>query len=137
VEAADAHDPEIVTNAFGSLADELRGIMNASSQEQEKWANRISIGSDRTAIKRDWRDAFDRFGSYPYVQKLQVERARNKYWNMAKADGEALRLTSDMGYALCFDIAVQNGGVSKREEELFKDQTRYERASSATDRRKV
>jgi hypothetical protein len=121
VAAADRVAPEIVDNAFGSLADKLREVMGKSPGQQEKWADQISVGANRYGIEPVWRDAFSRFGAHPEVQRLQVQRARDRYWHRAETDSNGLGLTSELGQALCFDIAVQNGGVSDEEAGIFRE----------------
>jgi len=137
VKAADDLDPSIVNNAFGPLADELRDVMGRTPGQQERWADQISVGSSKYPIQPEWRDAFARFGGEPRVQGLQVSRARDRYWTLGQGDANALGLTSDLGHALCFDIAVQNGGVSADEARLFRDQCVRLGVHSASDRRKV
>ncbi|MBO8092258.1 MAG: chitosanase [Prosthecochloris sp.] len=121
VKAADEVDPSIIDTSFGPLADTLREVMSKSSRYQEQWADRISVGVNKYGIEPPWRDAFSRFGSHSEVQRLQVKRARDKYWKRAEADSTELGLKSDLGRALCFDIAVQNGGVSSREASIFRE----------------
>lgn len=101
--------PAILENSFGELTNELLDVIDGSSKEQMNWANRISIGRRRYRILGEWEDAFEKLGSFPEVQAIQVQRAQ-RYWDIAKEDASRFSLRTEAGIALCFDIAVQNGG---------------------------
>ena len=55
---------------------------------------------------------FAAFGSYPEVQQEQVKHVQNSYLHHALQVAGNLGITSERGLALCFDICVQNGGIS-------------------------
>jgi hypothetical protein len=137
IKAADELDPAIVDVAFGELADELRTVMDKSARPQEQWADRISVGVNNYGIEPVWRDAFSRFGAHPEVQRLQIGRAHDKYWQRAEKDSDALGLKTDMGRALCFDIAVQNGGVSAEETVIFRERIARHGAFGSRERRET
>jgi hypothetical protein len=44
------------------------------------------------------------------VQAIQLEHV-GRYWRIAARDVDRFGLTTEIGVALCFDIAVQNGGI--------------------------
>lgn len=108
--------PNLLRQAFGNLTDELLQILDASNAEQMRWANRISIGSARYRVQREWKEAFANLGSYPEIQGIQLERVQ-KYWDIAIQDAKRFSLKTEMGLSLCFDIAVQCGGIDDLEEE--------------------
>jgi hypothetical protein len=83
---------------------------------QEAFANRLSLGRTRYKVLPEWADAFEKLGSFEEVQAIQL-RGVDRYWNIAERDAERFGLTTELGMALCFDIAVQNGGIDRGTEE--------------------
>ena len=108
VHAIDQQTPEIIDSAFGSDAAELLRMMDAPPDEQEAWANSISQGA---RVVEPWRSSFERFGNVPEVQAEQNARAHTAYFVPAETTAKRLNLITERGIALCFDAAVQNGGV--------------------------
>jgi len=84
--------------------------------EQLDWAESISIGTQKYRVEQPWEDAFEKLGTFPEVQAVQLKRVTH-YWDIAVRDSERFRLETEMGIALCFDIAVQNGGIDFKKEE--------------------
>jgi hypothetical protein len=107
--AADCHDPNLIQDAFADRATPLREILHASRPEQQRWANSISDGMN---VQEPWRSSFERLGSQPAVQSLQLERARSAYFVPALRTAALLNLITEQGLALAFDIHVQNGGIA-------------------------
>lgn len=126
---------DVVDAAFGPLADELRDVLARDLAAQMRWAESISVGSRRYKVRSDWAAAFDRLGGSPEVQRLQLQRAREVYWRRATRDAEELDLKTELGLALCFDIAVQNGGVDFRELERIRFRWRVEPPTGQRSRR--
>ena len=108
--------PQLLQQAFGPLEAELVAAINASSAEQEAFANRISIGRNRYKVEPEWAEAFAKLGSFNEVQAIQL-RGIDRYWGIAIRDAQRFELESELGVALCFDIAVQNGGIDFQTEE--------------------
>jgi hypothetical protein len=108
--------PALLGQAFGRLEGELLAMLAKSRGEQLDWAEGISIGTNRYRVEPSWERAFAALGTFPEVQAVQLDRV-NKYWDIALRDAGRFRLESEMGMALCFDIAVQNGGVDFDSEE--------------------
>lgn len=108
--------PSILDQAFGNLKNELIRILGQNPREQLHWADSISIGTKKYRVEQVWEEAFETLGTFPEVQAIQLQRV-NKYWDIALRDSERFRLETEMGIALCFDIAVQNGGIDFRYEE--------------------
>jgi peptidoglycan hydrolase-like protein with peptidoglycan-binding domain len=103
--------PEAITNAFGPLANELLDKIALDFSKAQAWANSISEGPKRYAVRKDWRDGFARLGARPEVRRLQVERALQKYYEPALVTAGTVGFSTELGVALAFDIHVQNGGV--------------------------
>lgn len=108
--------PELLKDSFGDLTDQLITVMGGSRDQMADWANDISIGSKRYKVEREWEEAFDRLGSFKEVQEIQLQKVE-KYFDIASRDADRFGLLSESGYALCFDIAVQNGGVDHGNEQ--------------------
>lgn len=108
--------PELLQAAFGPLEAELLVAVNGSSAEQEAFGNRISIGRHRFKVEPEWAAAFATLGDFPQVQAIQL-RGVDRYWRIARRDMERFGLDTELGAALCFDIAVQNGGIDFQTED--------------------
>jgi hypothetical protein len=108
--------PSLMEEAFGSSLNELLTKLNRSLSEQVNWADRISSGSNKYKVREPWSTAFYKLGSYSEVQALQFEHTK-RYWDIAFRDVQRFNLRTELGLALCFDIAVQNGGIDSAERE--------------------
>lgn len=100
--------------SFAALADRMNEILDASIGRQMQWAEEISVGRNKYKILRHWAEAFERLGSHDEVKAIQLEHTE-KYWRIARSDFVELGLQSELGLALCFDTAVQNGGIDPTE----------------------
>ncbi|NTW53896.1 MAG: peptidoglycan-binding protein [Chlorobaculum sp.] len=128
------HHPALLQQAFGSLQGELSRVLGLGRSAQIDWANSISLGSKKYRIDRSWEKAFDTLGTFPDVQAVQL-REVNKYWNIAINDANHFGLKSEMGIALCFDIAVQNGGIDANEELRIKKKLLKQPGATERDKR--
>ena len=108
--------PDLIERAFGTRASELMRAINAVPAEQEAFANRISLGRDRYKVEPAWAEAFALLGDFAEVQEIQL-RGVDPYWQIAQRDATRFNLADELGVALCFDIAVQNGGVDFQTED--------------------
>ena len=108
--------PGLLQQAFGAGAAELMEMINSGTAAQEAFANRISIGRNRVKVEPEWAQSFETLGTFPEVQQIQL-RGVDKYWKIAQRDAARFALMSELGIALCFDIAVQNGGIDFATEE--------------------
>lgn len=132
VNTVQQNHPELLDQAFGNLKDELLGVLQKDRTGQLDWANSISLGINKYRVEQPWEEAFSAFGTFPEVQEVQLQRVE-KYWDIAQRDSERFGMKTEQGIALCFDIAVQNGGID------FKDEDRrlrrwLEKNPGATDR---
>ena len=107
----EARFPGLLRQAFGTTAGELREIVRKPWPEQLAFADSISFGSRKTRLAEPWRTSFRRLGEMPEVQQLQIERAREGYYEPALATAKRWGLESELGIALAFDVHVQNGGI--------------------------
>ena len=111
--------PLQLAEAFGPLARELSLVLDRDARTREEWANAIAVGEGRYRLLPEWTAAFEKLGSFPEVQEIQIAAA-GRFWVRAQLDAQALDLKTERGLALCFDIAVQNGGVSRPAKERIK-----------------
>lgn len=111
------HHPHLLVSACGPLTERLLEACGGGAAAQEAFANEISLGRDRYKVRPEWAAAFDRLGSFAEVQEIQQRRV-DRYWARGLRDARRFGLTSELGLALCFDIAVQNGGVDFGQEEI-------------------
>ena len=112
--------PECIVQGFGDDAARFLQVMDGSAADQEAWANTISIGAK---IAEPWRTHFQNFGSLPAVQAEQRARAHTDYFVPAMKTAAVLGCRSELGVALCFDIQVQNGGVSAALQQTLLNET--------------
>jgi peptidoglycan hydrolase-like protein with peptidoglycan-binding domain len=103
--------PALVGEAFGPRANELLRVVRAPNSQQLAFANSISLGASKARLAEPWRSAFRRFGELEDVQAVQLELADRGYFRPALQTARALRLKTELGIALAFDIHVQNGSV--------------------------
>jgi peptidoglycan hydrolase-like protein with peptidoglycan-binding domain len=118
--------PALVQQAFGVNTEELIEALNSPKAVQMQFANRISLGTTKTALKEPWRSSFRAFGEIAEVQAIQLAIADEDYGQPAATTAAGLGLETELGRALAFDIHVQNGGIkpSAREEiEAAMDET--------------
>ena len=101
--------PALVTDAFGAGADSLLSMLQASHDQQEAWADSVTLPNGLLA--EPWRTRFRKFGSFPKVQLEQIRRVQLDYLSPAIATAKRMAFRSELGLALCFDIHVQNGGI--------------------------
>jgi hypothetical protein len=103
-----ASAPQLIAQAFGDDAGTLLAVMKDSLRNQERWANSISVGS---RLAEPWRTGFSMLGQFPQVRDEQRRIAHEQYFLPAIATARDLKLKTELGMALCFDIHVQNGGI--------------------------
>ena len=106
--------PALVEQAFGAKADELVRVLRGSKAQQLAFADSISLGASKARLAEPWRSGFRRFGELEDVQALQLKLADRDYFRPAVQTARSLRLETELGLALAFDIHVQDGGVSPR-----------------------
>jgi peptidoglycan hydrolase-like protein with peptidoglycan-binding domain len=104
-------NPALVQQSFGNNTEELIETLNSPKAVQLRFANSISIGTTKTAIKEPWRSGFRTFGELAEVQALQLELADRDYGQPAADMAKIFGLKTELGRALAFDTHVQNGGI--------------------------
>jgi Putative peptidoglycan binding domain/Glycosyl hydrolase family 46 len=129
--------PDLVRQAFGAKTDELIRIMRASKTKQLAFANGISLGASKVRLAEHWRSVFRRFGEMEAVQALQLSLADRDYFRPARQTARRLRLQTELGLALAFDIHVQNGGVSSTARDEVKRQLAQHPVETELERRVI
>jgi Putative peptidoglycan-binding domain-containing protein len=106
--------PAVFSAAFGELEARIVEVIHSSHSEQIHFANSISLGSSKMRIMDVWAKAFEKLGSDPSAQEIQLQRTE-KFFQIAERDRQLFDVQNELGLALCFDIAVQNGGIDSTE----------------------
>jgi Putative peptidoglycan-binding domain-containing protein len=106
----DSSKPQLIDQAFGTNTAKLRQVLNSPEDAQLAWANSITLPGG--GLAELWRTNFRTLGSFPEVQQAQIAIAHSDYFLPALKTASKYRLASELGIALCFDIQVQNGGIS-------------------------
>jgi hypothetical protein len=106
--------PDLLSVAFGYESAELVQKLGpaASPQQRMNFAESISGPPPKFRVAEPWRTGFATLGEQREAQRLQIDRARGKYWtNVALRDAHDLGLTEELDLMLMFDVAVQDGGM--------------------------
>jgi peptidoglycan hydrolase-like protein with peptidoglycan-binding domain len=109
--------PALFSSAFGSDAATILKVSGPTTSKVDKiaFADSVSRGASKTKVIEPWKTAFDTLGKFEEVQKMQIARARDKYWTaIAVRDANDLGLKEELDYLLMYDIAVQNGGMRSK-----------------------
>jgi hypothetical protein len=109
-----ASHPDVFSAAFGNLETKIVEVLGSSRAAQMNFANSISVGNNKMQILPEWAAAFERLGKDERVQAIQLERTED-FFEIAVRDVERFTVKNELGLALCFDIAVQNGGIDQTE----------------------
>lgn len=114
-------NPTLIQEMFGPHAAELLRILKRPIDDQLRWAQTITVSGGRLA--EPWRTSFQTLGASADVQRIQRAHAERDYFVPACETAAGFGLKTELGAALCFDIHVQNGGVSKRARAAIKPAT--------------
>jgi peptidoglycan hydrolase-like protein with peptidoglycan-binding domain len=112
-----AQSPDIMAQTFGHDADFILKISGPESGANDKlaFANSISGPEPQYRVVEPWRTYFSDLGINRQVQRLQVQRARAKYWtDIALRDAKDLGFIEELDLLLLFDVAVQDGGMRSK-----------------------
>jgi len=98
--------PDLLEQAFGSLAGDLVALVQRPPAEQIAFADSISLGKSKVRLAEPWLTSFRRFGEIAEVQTLQLERVNRDYREPSAKTAAKWGLASELGRALAFDIHV-------------------------------
>lgn len=107
-------DEAAVRGCFGDNLDVLLEVFEKPATDQRTWADSISIPPSKAGLREPWLTAFAKFGETELGQRLQLDRVNNRYQKKAKSITGTYGLNTELGHALAFDIAVQNGSVNDK-----------------------
>lgn len=114
-------NPAFVEQAFGANTEELIDVLNSPKVVQMQFADSISLGTTKTALKEPWRSGFRTFGEIPEVQAVQMELVEKDYGQPSAATAAKFQLKTELGRALAFDIHVQNGSIKASARQKIED----------------
>lgn len=106
--------PAVFSAAFGELEAKIVEVIHSSHSARMQFANSISLGIKKMRILDVWAKAFEKLGSDPAVQDIQLQRTE-AFFEIADRDRQRFDVQNELGLALCFEIAVQNGGINSTE----------------------
>jgi SH3-like domain-containing protein len=96
---------------FKDGTDQLLSVLNSNNHEtQMKFAR--SINDSKSRIIEPWNSRFKTLGKESEFQDVQIEFAQS-FVSKAKSLCKEYGLRTERGLSLMFDIAVQNGDISK------------------------
>ena len=106
--------PGTLARVLGPLAPVWLDLMKQPRAKQVAFADSISSGPGKGNVPPEWRQAFAALGDEPVVKRLQMQRAYDAYFVPATATAKQMKLESELGIALAFDMHVQNGTSRKK-----------------------
>ncbi len=117
-QANDLH-ANIIEQAFAENAASITKMISSTHEQQMKWAESISI---KGRLSASWGQQFQTLGEFPEVRKIQRQVALTDYYAPCLKTAQALKLNSELGVALCFDIQVQDGSINSAARALVQKQ---------------
>lgn len=100
--------PDLFYEAFkNDRFNEWKSILNSSFSEQMKWAKNWS--PKQYNMIEPTKSAFEKFGSYPEVKEIQINRAIDAYMKPALRWCKKYDLNELITLALTYDVYVQMG----------------------------
>lgn len=129
--------PALIARAFGQDAETILRIASSATSDAKKiqWADSVSRGQNKYKVAEPWLTYFHDLGSFPEVQRIQIERARDVYWTIAKRDCADLGMGEELDFLLMYDVAVQNGGMRSKNR-LQDAQAAFQRQNPRTSKAK-
>lgn len=110
---AERQAPGTLARLMGPLAAQWLAITAQPLKEQIAWADAMSSGPGKQGLPAEWRQAFARLGDESGIKRIQLQRAYDRYFVPCAAAAAKLRLQSELGILLAFDVHVQNGGFKR------------------------
>lgn len=86
-------------------------VLNRTTADQIAWGDSITNQSNKNTVIEPWNTYFKNLGAMASCQAAQ-ENATVHYYNLAEQWASDFGLWSRRGYSLCFDMAVQAGGMT-------------------------
>ncbi len=111
--AAERQTPGTLARLMGPLAAQWQTIAAQPLAQQIAWADAMSSAPGKQGLPAEWRLAFARLGDEAGIKRIQLQRAYDRYFVPCAAAAAPLRLQSELGILLAFDVHVQNGGFKR------------------------
>jgi hypothetical protein len=110
LKAFDVAHPGRLDELFGTeRAAALRTLFPPAVPTEQAVQRGRALFLSGNAVKQEWQDAFEKFGSDPQCQADQLDFSRREYWSRAEKMRASLKMSEPLSHALCFDVSVQNG----------------------------
>ncbi len=106
---AEQQVPGTLARVMGPLAAQWQAAVAKPLAQQIAWANTMSSGATKEGLPAVWLQAFARLGVEPIIKRIQMQRAYDRYFVPCAASARTLKLQSELGVMLAFDVHVQNG----------------------------
>ena len=106
--AADLASAITVTADYNTFVDV---VTNRTTANQIAWGDSITNQANKNTVVEPWNTYFKTLGTLASCQAAQ-ETATLPYYTLAEAWVSDFGLWSRRGYSLCFDMAVQAGGMT-------------------------
>ena len=106
---AEQQAPGTLARVMGPLAAPWLAVAAKPLNQQIAWANTMSSGATKEGLPAVWLQAFARLGDEPIIKRIQMQRAYDRYFVPCAASARTLKLQSELGLMLAFDVHVQNG----------------------------
>lgn len=87
-------------------------VTNRTTADQISWGDSITNPNNKNTVIEPWNTYFKTLGTMASCQAAQ-ENATMQYYNLAEQWCSDFGLWSRRGYSLCFDMAVQAGGMTQ------------------------
>jgi len=110
--AAHASDGTLLESCFGSGCTTLLQVCDEAWDAQLAWSDSVSSGTSKTLLAEPFKSGFAKLGESSLGQQLQQQHVDEDYYKPALATAQKYGLKTELGIALCFDLHVQNGGIS-------------------------
>ncbi|MDW5444852.1 peptidoglycan-binding protein [Polaromonas sp. SM01] len=108
--AAEQQSPGTLVRVMGPLAAQWQVITAQPLAQQIAWADAMSSGPGKQNLPAPWVQAFARLGDEAAIKRIQMQRAYDRYFVPCATSAATLKLHSELGVLLAFDVHVQNGG---------------------------
>lgn len=106
---AEQQVPGTLARVMGPLAAQWLAVVAKPLTQQIAWADAMSSGGTKEGLPALWVLAFARLGDEPIIKRIQMQRAYDRYFVPCAASARTLKLQSELGVMLAFDVHVQNG----------------------------
>ncbi len=105
---------DVMASIFQDNLDALKNMLSSPAEAQLEWARSIQDPVHHVILD-PWKGLFQALGRTQEFQDVQLAHAQTKQ-QLASALCQRFGVTTERGFALMFDICVQNGSISSNTE---------------------